>query len=59
MDTFFQDAEFQDNPIWTINEFLGKEQAFEAAGEYDRMRFVGYVLDISYEEVRIITSAPY
>lgn len=59
MDTFFQDAEFQDNPIWIINGLLEREKALEASNEYKQMRFVGYVLDISYEGVRIITSDPY
>lgn len=59
MDLFFQDAEYENNPIWAIKEFLDQERAQETSGQYERMRFVGYVLDISYEEVNIITSDPY
>ena len=59
MENFFKDAEFQDNPIWIITGFLEKEKAIEVSTDFSQMRFVGYVLDISFEEVRIITSDPY
>ena len=59
MNDFFQTPEFQNNKIWKLNEFLDQEQAYETANQYDQLRFVGYVLDISYDNVRIITSDPY
>ena len=59
MNNFFQTPEFQNNPIWILKDFLEQENAFESAKQYDKLRFVGYVLDISYDNVRIITSDPY
>lgn len=54
-------AELQGNPIAALQKFLQREEEAEAAGKSgrDRMRFVGYVLDLGYETARIITSDPY
>ena len=49
----------QDNPISTLRTFLDKEERFEQARNVEEMRFVGYVLELSYETARIITSDPY
>ena len=56
-----QKAELQGNPIVVLQKFLEHEQKAEAAGKQgrDKMRFVGYVLDLGYETARIITSDPY
>jgi len=59
MQDLFNDAEYQQNPLQLIKEFLKTENAFETAKQYENMRFVGYVLEIGYEEVKIITSDPY
>lgn len=59
MEHFFQDAEMQENPLNALKKFLSQEESFEHAKQYDQMRFVGYVLDIGYEEVRVITADPY
>jgi len=47
-----------------VLEFLKKEKEFENAGKddpsnYDKMRFVGYALDIAYDKITIITSDRY
>jgi hypothetical protein len=54
-------AEVQGNPIAALQKFLKREEEAEAAGKpgRDKMRFVGYVLELGYETARIITSDPY
>src|SRR5947209_4740338 len=54
-------AELQGNPIAALQKFLKREEEAEAAGKAGRnkMRFVGYVLELGYETARIITSDPY
>lgn len=49
----------QGNPIEALRVFLDKEARMEAAKLVDKMRFVGYVLDLGYETAKIITSDPY
>lgn len=52
-------AATQGNPIDVLRLFLEKEESFEKAKQVDKMRFVGYVLDLGYESAKIITSDPY
>lgn len=52
-------AATQDNPIDVLRIFLEKEVNLEAAAQTDKMRFVGYVLELGYETAKIITSDPY
>src|SRR5262245_49969706 len=52
-------AATQDNPIDALRIFLEKEDGLEAAAQTDKMRFVGYVLELGYETAKIITSDPY
>jgi hypothetical protein len=54
-------AEVQGNPIVALQRFLKREEEAEAAGKSGRekMRFVGYVLELGYETARLITSDPY
>lgn len=59
MKKFLEDAANQNHPLRILKEFLEKEQACETAKLYDQMRFVGYVLEIGYDEITIITSDPY
>ncbi len=59
MKKFFEDSAFLNHPLRALNEFLNKEKKLEAAGEYEKMRFVGYILDIGYDIVTIITSDPF
>jgi hypothetical protein len=56
---FFQKAEMQDHPMRILYDFLEQERVNEAAGRYEDLRFVGYVLDIGYDTVTIITSDPF
>jgi DNA helicase HerA-like ATPase len=59
MKDFFEKAVMQEHPLRILQEFLEQEKRFEQAKEYDKMRFVGYVLEISYDTVTIITSDPF
>ncbi len=59
MKDFFEKAVIQEHPLRILQEFLKQEKRFEQTKEYDKMRFVGYVLEISYDTVTIITSDPF
>lgn len=56
---FFNKLQFQDTPLAALTDFLEAEERFEHAQEIDKMRFVGYVLDLGYDTATIITSDPY
>jgi hypothetical protein len=58
-DDFFNKLEYQDSPLAALTEFLAAEDRFEQAQQTDKMRFVGYVLEIGYDTATIITSDPY
>lgn len=49
----------QGNPIEALRTFLEQEAANEAARQIDKMRFVGYVLELGFDSAKIITSDPY
>ncbi|OHX34313.1 hypothetical protein BJL95_04000 [Methylomonas sp. LWB] len=49
----------QGNPIEALRVFLDREAQVEAARQVDKMRFVGYVLELGYDAAKIITSDPY
>lgn len=59
VDQFFTDAEFQDSPLRALSDFLEQEKQNEISKNYNRMRFVGYVLEIGFEDATIITSDPF
>ena len=59
MNKFFEDAANQNHPLRALMEFLNKEEALEKAKLHEQRRFVGYVLDIGYGEVTIITCDPF
>ena len=59
MDDFFSEAEHQDSPMRAISEFLETEARNESAGNYNALRFVGYVLDLGFDEATVITSDPF
>lgn len=59
MKEFFEKSAMQNHPLRILESFLEKETANEVAKNYDSLRFVGYVLDIGYDTVTIITSDPY
>ncbi|HBF5147613.1 TPA: ATP-binding protein [Clostridioides difficile] len=47
------------NPISALNNFLKKQKNYEAGKLTSNFRFVGYVLELGFENARIITSDPY
>jgi hypothetical protein len=59
MKEFFEKAAMQNHPLRVLQKFLEQEKANEQAKRYDDMRFVGYVLEIGYDTVTIITSDPF
>lgn len=59
MKKFLEEAANQNHPLRILKDFLEREEAFEKSNLYDQMRFVGYVLEIGYGEVCIITSDPF
>jgi len=59
MKDFFEKAAMQNHPLRVLKTFLEREKAKEQAKKYDDMRFVGYVLDIGFDTVTIITSDPF
>ncbi|WP_327094647.1 DUF87 domain-containing protein [Nocardia vinacea] len=56
---FFNKLEYQDTPLAALTDFLDAEQRYEHAQQIDKMRFVGYVLELGYDTATIITSDPY
>lgn len=59
MKTFFDRTAMQHHPLRVLETFLERERANEQAQKYEEMRFVGYILDIGYETITIITSDPF
>lgn len=49
----------QNHPLRLLVDFLKREKSLEEAKKYSEMRFVGYVLEIGYDTVTIITSDPF
>lgn len=59
MKQFFDKAAMQNHPLRALEKFLTQETANETAKKYDDLRFVGYVLEMGYDTVTIITSDPF
>lgn len=49
----------QNNPIRALARFIDNEDRLESARQTKSMRFVGYVLELGYDNAKIITSDPY
>ena len=56
---FLNAAATQDNPIDALRLFLERENNLEKGKQIDKMRFVGYVLELGYDTAKMITSDPY
>lgn len=50
---------YQNNPIYKLIAFLEDEKRFKAAREVEKMRFVGYVLELGFDSAKVITSDQY
>lgn len=59
MNEFLDSAANQNHPLRALSDFLENEERIETAKLYAQSRFVGYVLDIGYNEVTIITCDPF
>ena len=59
MQQFLEEAANQHHPLRILKEFLDREDAFEQAKLHEQRRFVGYILDIGYGEITIITCDPF
>jgi len=59
MRQFLNDAANQNHPLRVLSDFLNTEEGVQTAKRYNESRFVGYVLEIGYDEVKIITCDPY
>jgi hypothetical protein len=59
MKQFLDSAANQYHPLRILKDFLDTEEALEIAKQHDKRRFVGYVLDIGYGEITIITCDPF
>lgn len=53
------ESSIQNNPIKKVKEFIRRQNQYKDVRDVDRWRFVGYVLDISYESAQIITNDTY
>jgi len=49
----------KNNPISILTEFIKSEKNYKQNREVDKMHFVGYVLDLNFDTVKIITSDQY
>lgn len=59
MRDFLEAAANQNHPLRALWDFLNNEESIETARRYSEYRFVGYVLDIGYDEISIITCDPF
>jgi len=59
MKQFLDAAAMQNHPLRALIGFLDREETLEKAKLHDQRRFVGYALEIGYQEVTIITCDPF
>lgn len=59
MKSFLYDIPNQLNPLKVLIDFLEEEKRNQEARKYNDSRFVGYVLEIGFDEITIITSDPF
>ena len=52
-------SNLQNNPIIKVKEFIDRQNDYKNTQTIDKWRFVGYVLDLSYEGAKIITNDTY
>lgn len=53
------ESNLQNNPMIKVKEFLVKQDAYKTTKDFENWRFVGYVLDLSYDIAKIITNDTY
>lgn len=52
-------AIYRKSPISVLTSFIEQERRYKDAREIEKMRFVGYVLELGFDSARIITSDQY
>ena len=57
--TMVDNSNLQSNPIYKVKEFMEMQEKFKLSNDFEKWRFVGYVLDISYSGAKIITNDTY
>ncbi len=50
---------YQENPISVLMSFVEQEKRHKASREVEKMRFIGYVLELGFDTAKIITSDQY
>lgn len=59
IENMVEHSNIQNNPIRKVKEFIDKQNQYKGVTDVEHWRFVGYVLDISYESAQIITNDTY
>lgn len=59
IENLVSNSSYQNNPISMIKDFMDRQDNYKKTATIDKWRFVGYVLDISYEGAQIITNDTY
>jgi hypothetical protein len=59
MKEFLNRAAEMNHPLRVLDDFLEQEKQLEISKNYGESRFVGYVLEIGYDEITIITCDPF
>ncbi|PGT49818.1 hypothetical protein COD13_29045 [Priestia megaterium] len=59
LNTLVNNVATQENPLSVLRTFLDSQASLEAAKQVDKLRFVGYVLELGFDTAKIITSDPY
>ncbi|MEA3318670.1 MAG: DUF87 domain-containing protein [Bacillota bacterium] len=54
-----QSSTVSESPIKVLSSFLDEQKRYEEGRLVDKMKFVGYVLELNYDSAKIITSDPY
>lgn len=57
--TMVDNSNLQSNPIYKVKEFMETQEKIKLSNDFEKWRFVGYVLDISYNGAKIITNDTY
>ena len=59
LEKLVETSNLQNNPIIKVKEFIDRQNDYKNTQTIDKWRFVGYVLDLSYEGAKIITNDTY
>ena len=59
LQTLVDNSNLQNNPIIKVKEFIDRQNNYKKVQDIEKWRFVGYVLDISYNGATIITNDTY